>query len=135
MTCTGQRSASDFPSPIRLMDGFYDCIGQGFQFVGRNRKSRREIDNISDWPDENALLDEVRTQAIQIIDAVEFDDPYGTTHADIFHDRHIPACRKIPFHGRRYVGDLTKPRFFFKEVERSVRGRASERISSICGPM
>jgi len=74
----------------------------------------------------------VRAQAVQIIDAVEFDDADGPTHADIFHNRHIPACRKIPLHGRRYVGDLSKPRFIFKKVERSIRGGARKRISSIC---
>src|SRR5215470_2934405 len=109
MTCTGQRSASDSASSIQLAYGFYDRIGQGFQFVRRNRESWREVDNVTDWPDKNALFDEVSAQAIQIIDAVEFDDADCATHADIFHDRHILACRKTLLHGGRYVGDLSKP--------------------------
>ena len=53
---------------------FDDCISQSSKFIGRNRKSWRQIDDVSDWPDEDPLFDEMSAQAIEVVDPIDFDD-------------------------------------------------------------
>src|SRR5580693_5690938 len=97
--------------PRPLFENRDDRAGEALKILLADGKGRRQIDNIAQWPHEDAGFDKPAPQRAEIIDAIEFDDADRAFHPHVAHTRQLAGRfeRAVEHFGNGR--DLLKARF------------------------
>src|SRR5262249_46893784 len=89
---------------------------------------RREIDDLPEWPHEDASFDKAALQFVHVADVIEFNDANRAFDPHAADMRKAPGRLKAASERRLYCRDLFEARFALEKIERSIGGGAGKRI-------
>src|SRR5438552_3644381 len=123
------------PCPLSAIQYFEHRPRKLRQILFTNDQRRREINNVAKRFDPASLFHKLRPQPCCIHRLIHLHHADRAFHAHIAHVRQSPTGRKLLFQLRLNNSCLMQPRLPLKQVQRSIRRCASQRIPHICWPV